>query len=167
MSGMISRRAFEAAQFAKSRAKGDIIELCDCAPQARSPRAHGARAPSDTARSRRVVVPAGRFLTGAIRLESGVNLHLTRNATLAFSRDAKDYLPVVFTRWEGVELMNYSPFIYAFDAENIAVTGPGTLDGQAGADAWWNWRGTGPSGGAQSSVRNAGAGRSSRRSRIR
>jgi polygalacturonase len=97
----------------------------------------------------RVVVPAGRFLTGAIRLESGVNLHLTRNATLAFSRDAKDYLPVVWTRWEGVELMNYSPFIYAFEAENIAITGPGTLDGQAGADAWWNWRGTGPSASAR------------------
>jgi polygalacturonase len=52
----------------------------------------------------------------------------------------------VFSRWEGVELMNYSPFIYAFDAQNIAVTGSGTLDGQAGPDHWWNWRGTGPAG---------------------
>ena len=102
-----------------------------------------------------VVVPAGRFLTGAIRLESGVDLHLSKGATLAFSRDAKDYLPLVWTRWEGVELMNYSPFIYAFEAENIAVTGPGTLDGQAGPEAWWNWRGTGPSGGArQTPARN-------------
>ena len=51
--------------------------------------------------------------------------------------------------------MNYSPYIYACEAENIAVTGPGTLDGQAGADAWWNWRGTGPSGGArQTAARN-------------
>src|SRR5687767_14689446 len=32
----------------------------------------------------RVVVPAGRFLTGAIRLESGVELHVMRNGTLAF-----------------------------------------------------------------------------------
>jgi polygalacturonase len=39
--------------------------------------------------------------------------------------------------------MNYSPFIYAFDAENIAVTGTGTLDGQADASNWWNWRGEG------------------------
>jgi polygalacturonase len=96
-----------------------------------------------------VVVPAGRFITGAIRLQSGVDLHLVENATLAFSRDARDYLPAVFTRWEGVELMNYSPFIYAFEAENIAITGPGTLDGQAGPDAWWNWRGTGPSSGSR------------------
>ena len=97
----------------------------------------------------RVVVPAGRFLTGAIRLESGVDLHLREKATLAFSGDARNYLPLVLTRWEGVELMNYSPFIYAFEAENVAITGQGTLDGQAGADHWWDWRGTGSAGGAR------------------
>ena len=37
--------------------------------------------------------------------------------------------------------MNYSPFIYAFELENIAITGQGTLDGQANADAWWPWNG--------------------------
>ena len=86
-----------------------------------------------------VVVPDGRFLTGAIRLQSNVNLQLADGATLAFSRDTRDY-PIVFTRWEGVELMNLSPFIYAYEAHNIAVTGRGTLDGQADADHWWNWR---------------------------
>jgi polygalacturonase len=97
----------------------------------------------------RVVVPKGRFLTGAIRLESGVNLHVADGGTLAFSADSKEYLPLVFTRWEGVELMNYSPFIYAFEAENIAITGPGTLDGQADPEHWWNWRGAGSAGGAR------------------
>ena len=87
----------------------------------------------------RVVVPDGRFLTGAVRLESGVNLHLGDRATLAFSQDPREY-PIVFTRWEGVELMNVSPFIYAFDVDNIAITGGGTLDGQADAEHWWNWR---------------------------
>ena len=43
----------------------------------------------------------------------------------------RDQYPVVFTRWEGVECMNYSAFIYACDQENIAVTGAGTLDGGA------------------------------------
>ncbi len=89
----------------------------------------------------RVVVPAGRFLTGAIRLKSGVDLHVSEGATIAFSREPKDYLPVVFTRWEGVELMNYSPFIYAHGERNIAVTGKGTLDGQAGPNDWWPWKG--------------------------
>jgi polygalacturonase len=92
----------------------------------------------------RVVVPAGRFLTGPIRLQSGVNLHLAEKATLAFSGDHREYLPVVFTRWEGVELMNYSPFVYAFEVENIAITGKGTLDGQAGPQHWWDWRAAGP-----------------------
>jgi polygalacturonase len=92
----------------------------------------------------RVVVPAGRFLTGPIHLQSGVGLHVAEKATLAFSGDPREYLPVVFTRWEGVELMNYSPFIYAFEAENIAITGTGALDGQADAQHWWDWRAPGP-----------------------
>jgi polygalacturonase len=89
----------------------------------------------------RVVVPAGTFLTGAIHLKSNVNLHLQDNATILFSRDTADYLPVVFTRWEGMELMNYSPFIYAYEQENIAVTGNGTLDGNASNEHWWPWSG--------------------------
>jgi polygalacturonase len=90
----------------------------------------------------RVVVPAGSFLTGAIRLKSGVNLHLATEASvLRFSRDPRQYLPLVFSRWEGVELMNYSAFIYAFEERNIAVTGTGTLDGQAGDEHWWPWKG--------------------------
>ncbi len=100
----------------------------------------------------RVVVPDGRFLTGAIRLESGVNLHLEPKATLAFSSDSREY-PTVYTRWEGTELMNHSAFIYAFEAENIGVTGTGTLDGQADANTWWSWRAPGP----QPSTRQAPA----------
>jgi polygalacturonase len=88
----------------------------------------------------RVVVPAGRFLTGAIRLRSGVNLHLDDGATIAFRPEPSAYLPLVLTRFEGVELMNYSPFIYALDETNVAVTGRGTLDGQADAQHWWSWR---------------------------
>src|SRR5437879_6834465 len=78
----------------------------------------------------RVVVPAGEFLTGAIHLKSNVNLHVTKGATIKFDRDPKKYLPNVFTRWEGMELMSYSPFIYAFEQTNIAITGEGIIDGQ-------------------------------------
>jgi polygalacturonase len=87
----------------------------------------------------RVVVPAGEFSTGPIRLRSRVNLYLSAGAVLKFSTDPKGYLPVVFTRYEGTELMNYSPFIYAFDQQDIAITGSGTLDGQADAAHWWDW----------------------------
>src|SRR5438309_6821869 len=88
----------------------------------------------------RVVVPAGVFLTGAIHLESNVNLYVSKDATVKFSHNQKDYLPVVFTRFESTECMNFSPFIYAFEKNNVAVSGPGTLDGQADADHWWNLR---------------------------
>ena len=95
-----------------------------------------------------VVVPKGRFETGPIVLRSKVNLHLADEAVLAFSRDPNAYLPVVLTRWEGVELMNYSPFIYAFGQTDVAITGRGTLDGQADDKNWWPWRApaAGPSG---------------------
>ena len=89
----------------------------------------------------RVVVPAGEFLTGAIHLKSNVNLHLDTNAVLKFSTDPKAYLPAVFTRFEGMECWNFSPLIYAYGQKNIAVTGEGTLDGQADETHWWSWKG--------------------------
>jgi len=88
----------------------------------------------------RVVVPAGEFLTGAIELKSNVNLHVSKGATIRFTRDTGKY-PLVLTRWEGVELMNYSPFIYAFKQENIAITGEGTIDGNSDCEHWWPWKG--------------------------
>jgi len=117
-------------------AVGDGAKDCTAAFRA-------AIAACSTAGGGRVVVPAGSFLTGAIRLKSGVNLHLATPASvLQFSRDPRQYLPLVFTRWEGVELMNYAAFIYAFEERNIAVTGSGILDGQAGQEHWWPWKGT-------------------------
>jgi polygalacturonase len=92
----------------------------------------------------RVVVPRGEFLTGPIHLKSNTNLRLEEGSTLKFSRDPKQYLPVVLTRFEGTECMNYSPLIYAFEQTNIAVTGTGMLDGQADNEHWWPWRSTAP-----------------------
>ncbi|RYZ81208.1 MAG: twin-arginine translocation signal domain-containing protein, partial [Moraxellaceae bacterium] len=89
----------------------------------------------------RVVIPKGEFLTGPIHLLSNVNLHLEQGCTLLFSTNPKDYLPAVFTRWEGMELMGYSPLVYAYQQTNIALTGKGTLDGQADENTWWPWKG--------------------------
>ena len=47
---------------------------------------------------------------------------------------------MVFTRWQGIELMNYSPPVYSYGQRNIAITGQGTLNGQADANHWWNWK---------------------------
>jgi len=86
----------------------------------------------------RVVVPAGAFLSGAIHLKSNVNLFVSEGAVIKFSTDPNAYLPAVFTRWEGVECMNYSALIYAYKQKNIAITGKGTLDGQGAK--WWGWK---------------------------
>lgn len=87
----------------------------------------------------RVVIPPGTFLTGAVHLKSNVNLHVSGGATLQFDTDPAKY-PLVLTRWEGVECMNYSPLIYSYGQDNIAVTGKGTLDGSASRENWWDWK---------------------------
>ena len=92
-----------------------------------------------------VVVPRGTFLTAAIHLKSHTNLHLEEGAILRFSTASKRY-PLVYSRWEGTECMNYSPLIYAFEQTGIAVTGSGTLDGQANTETWWPWKGNARSG---------------------
>lgn len=80
----------------------------------------------------RVVVPPGAyFVKGSIILKSNVNLHLQEGATILFSEDPLDYLPAVLTVWEGTEMFNYSPLVYAYHCSNVALTGKGTLNGQA------------------------------------
>ena len=76
-----------------------------------------------------VIVPAGKWLTGAIKLQSNVNLHFSAGAEVQFSHNPEDYLPVVLTMYEGIRCMNYSPLIYGCDLENVAITGKGVLDG--------------------------------------
>src|SRR5262249_227958 len=86
----------------------------------------------------RVVVPEGRWLTGPIHLRSNIELFLAPGAEVVFSDKFEDYLPVVLVRVGGVELYNYCPFIYARDCPDVAITGPGKLDGNA--KAWWDWK---------------------------
>lgn len=90
----------------------------------------------------RIVVPMGTFLTGAIHLESNVNLHLEKGAVISFSTDANAYLPLVYTRFEGTECMNYSPLVYAYGQTNLAITGEGTFEGNANKTNWWKWKST-------------------------
>ncbi|AVR45657.1 glycoside hydrolase [Christiangramia fulva] len=88
-----------------------------------------------------VLVPQGKFLTGPIHLKSNVNLHLQEGAEVLFTTDKDAYLPVVHSSYEGVELMNYSPLIYAYGEKNVAVTGKGIFNGQADNKNWWPWAG--------------------------
>lgn len=88
----------------------------------------------------KVIVPAGTWNTGAIRLESGVNLVVERGATIQFVFEPELY-PVVKTRWEGLDCWNISPCIYAYQAKDVAITGEGTIDGGGTNETWWKWCG--------------------------
>ena len=85
----------------------------------------------------RVIVPPGVWHCAQIHLQSGVNLHLEKGATLLFSEQPQDYLPAVETSWEGLECLNYSPLIYAYGCQHIAISGQGTL--QAKLAVWQQW----------------------------
>lgn len=89
-----------------------------------------------------VLIPEGNWLTGPIHLKSNINLHLAEGATVFFSEDKEDYLPVVRHRFEGVEAYNYSPLIYAYQVKNVAITGKGVLEGQG--RHWLDWGTTQP-----------------------
>ncbi len=90
----------------------------------------------------RVIIPRGKYLSkGPIHLLSNINLHFEDSTEILFSTNPNDYLPVVFTRWEGVECFNYSPLIYAYNQSNIAITGKVILNGQADSSNWWPWKG--------------------------
>ncbi len=86
----------------------------------------------------RVLIPAGVWVTGPIHWRSRIEIHLAEGAELRFSQRHDDYLPVVRQQRGGIGCMNYSPFLYAVDCEDIALTGPGLCNGQGAA--WWPWK---------------------------
>ncbi|MDL2304393.1 glycoside hydrolase family 28 protein [Bacteroides sp. OttesenSCG-928-D19] len=91
-----------------------------------------------------VLVPKGVFYCGPITMKSHVNLHLEEGAELRFNPDRFLYFPSVLTRWEGLDCYNARPLIYAYGETNIAITGKGVIDGQAGYDNWWVMKGRSP-----------------------
>jgi polygalacturonase len=80
-----------------------------------------------------IIVPPGIWLTGPIRLESNINLHLERGAVILFSRRIEDY-PIIAgldgksKRWQ----IAYP--ISGYKLENVAITGAGIIDGSG--EAW-------------------------------
>ncbi len=67
-----------------------------------------------------VVVPAGKFITGTIILKSNVNLYLEQGAVLLGSTNLDDY-------WESFRKHG---IIFCEEAENVSITGQGTIDAQ-------------------------------------
>ena len=84
----------------------------------------------------KVVVPAGNWQTGALRLASGIELVVSKDALLLFVFDRSLY-PLVKTSWEGMMCWNYSPCIYSYGADDVVVSGEGTIDGGGSNETWW------------------------------
>ncbi|MGE5313852.1 MAG: glycoside hydrolase family 28 protein [Acidobacteriota bacterium] len=80
-----------------------------------------------------VVVPAGEYLTGPIRLESNVNFHVERGALIIFSPKFEDYPLIPFPNPTSKSL-RCTPPIFGYKLENVAVTGSGVFDGSG--EAW-------------------------------
>jgi polygalacturonase len=73
----------------------------------------------------KVIVPPGIWLTGPIRLESKINLHLEAGALVLFSTDHSLY-PIITAPARG---LGVAPPLYGFGLEDVAITGMGILDG--------------------------------------
>ena len=88
-----------------------------------------------------LVLQPGVYRTGALHLKNGVELHLASEDTLVqfVPDDPAENYPLVFSHWEASPCYNFSALLYACDAQDIAVTGKGVLDGGADADHWGNW----------------------------
>jgi hypothetical protein len=88
-----------------------------------------------------VGVPKGVFLTGSLRLQSGVVLRIEKDAILRGSPKIADYaVETAELHWHEYDMfktfnVQYRPaLIYAEDAEGIGLEGSGVIDGQGGAD---------------------------------
>lgn len=77
-----------------------------------------------------VVIPSGVWLTGTLVMKNNVELHLTHGATLIASTNHIDF-PSFHPKYRSHKDINgLNALIYAEGAENIAITGSGTIDGR-------------------------------------
>lgn len=84
-----------------------------------------------------VYFPAGKYLTGPIHLKSNITIFIEAGAELHFSDNFDHYLPMVKSRYEGVDVTSFSPLFYAYKAENITIKGRGLINGHG--KKWWDF----------------------------
>jgi polygalacturonase len=81
-----------------------------------------------------IVVPAGTYMTGAVRFAQGVHLYIAEDGVLKGSDDISDY-PVCETRIEGETCQYFAALINVDHVDGFTMMGPGTIDGN-GLRSW-------------------------------
>jgi len=75
-----------------------------------------------------VLIPAGNYLTGALQLRSKTILRLDKDAILTGTDNFDDY-PITEVRWEGKWIPGHTALLYAIDADDLGIIGPGKIIG--------------------------------------
>jgi polygalacturonase len=87
-----------------------------------------------------VVLEAGTYVSAPILLKSNMTLELKKGATLLGSPDHDDYPEITEFREQG-----HQALVSAVNAENVAITGEGVIDGNGAS--WWHMFGPPPGAG--------------------
>ncbi len=93
------------------------------------------KAINDCKANQYVYIPEGKFLTGALKLHSDMGLYLHDNAILQGTDNPKDYLPMIKSRFEGIERTCYSSLLNlgeldsksGFNCSNVVIRGKGVI----------------------------------------
>lgn len=83
-----------------------------------------------------VYVPPGEYRTAPLRVGDTTTLSIAAGATLSFVSDY-DAFPTIESRWEGWNQVGFHPCLLVRDAENVAITGRGIIDGHG--EYWWEF----------------------------
>lgn len=86
-----------------------------------------------------ILLSNGLYNSGPIDMKSNVELHLQEHAILKFIPDTNLYA-LKYVWFSGIPCMNYAPMIYAKDANNIKISGKGTVDGFGNHPVWKNMK---------------------------
>jgi polygalacturonase len=87
------------------------------------------------ARHAMVTFAPGTYLTGAIFVKSGTELHIPKGVTLRAVHGLKNY-PLEETRIAGIDMRWPAAVINVYEQDNVSITGHGTVDGRG--KYWWN-----------------------------
>lgn len=102
------------------------------------------RALNDLDENTLLYFPKGEYLTGALRIKSNSHLYLEDGAIIQGSAKKEDYLPLIPSRFEGLERLCYSSLINigemdhnkGYETENVSIMGKGTISSGGKELAW-------------------------------